>query len=79
MHKKNRKKNMNWPNEADGELYTSEWFGAIIRYFWNFGRKKFNDLYTPKEIKKNALIGWLFKVIFVLILIYLGYRFSLAD
>lgn len=79
MDKKNRKEDMNWANEADGELHTSEWFGAIIRYFWNLGRKKFNDIYTPKEFKKNVIIGWLFKVVVVLILIYVGYRYTITH
>ena len=79
MDKENRKEDVDWANEADGELYTSEWFGAIIRYFWNLGRKKFNELYTPKEMKKNALIGWLFKVIFILILVYIGYRYTKTN
>jgi hypothetical protein len=79
MDKPNHQEDRDWANQADGELYTSEWFGAIIRYFWNLGRKKFNDFYSPKESKKNALIGWLFKVIIFLILIYIGYRFTVAD
>ncbi|WP_053970419.1 hypothetical protein [Mangrovimonas sp. ST2L15] len=79
MDNKSSKEEMNWANEADGELHTSEWFGAIIRYFCNLGRKKFNDLYTPKEIKKNVIIGWLFKVVVVLILIYLGYRYTINQ
>ena len=71
-----KQEGLTWQTEADGELHTSEWFGAIIRYFWHFGRRKFDTFYNPKELKKNAIIGWLFKVIVVLILIYLGYLYS---
>ena len=34
-----------------------------LKYFWYFGKRKFNVL-QPKELKKNARI-WLFKVIVV--------------
>jgi len=75
--KQERKNNMDWQNTADGELNTSEWFGAIIRYFWHFGRKKFKSFYIRKESKKNILIGYLFKIFiligFILIL-YLYYQ-----
>ncbi|WP_425237407.1 hypothetical protein [Ulvibacterium sp.] len=66
---------LNWQNEADSELNSSEWFGAIIRYFWHLGRRKFDSFYNPKELKKNAIIGWLFKMIVIFILIYIGYRY----
>ncbi|RKN81524.1 hypothetical protein [Ulvibacterium marinum] len=66
---------LNWQNEADSELNSSEWFGAIIRYFWHLGRRKFDSFYNQKELKKNAIIGWLFKMIVIFILIYIGYRY----
>ena len=66
---------LNWQSEADSELNSSEWFGAIIRYFWHLGRKKFDTFYNPKELRKNAIIGWMFKMILVIILIYIGYRY----
>lgn len=75
MNKPDNREDLDWSNEADGELHTSEWLGAIIRYFWNLGRREFNDFYRPKELKKNVLVGWIFKIILVLILIYLAYRF----
>lgn len=67
---------LNWQNEADSELSSSEWFGAIIRYFWHLGRRKFDSFYNQKELKKNAIIGLLFKMIVIFILIYIGYRYT---
>ncbi len=62
-----KKPDHNWQTEGFNELYSSEWFGAIIRYFWHLGRKPFNTFYTPKQLKKNALAGWVFKVLVVII------------
>ncbi|TSE10694.1 hypothetical protein [Aquimarina algiphila] len=70
-----KKEGLNWQTEADAELNSSEWFGAIIRYFWHLGRKKFDTFYNQRELKKNAIIGWLLKVIMLIILIYLGYLY----
>ncbi len=72
-----KKKDLNWNNEADGQLHTSEWFGAILRYLWHLRRRKFDSFYNPKELKKNILIGWLFKVIVVILVIWLA--FVIAD
>lgn len=71
-----KRERLNWQTEADSELNSSEWFGAIIRYFWHLGRKKFDAFYNPKELKKNAIIGWLFKMVLILILIYIGYHLN---
>jgi len=78
MEKPKPQEGLDWATAADGEMNTSEWFGAIIRYFWHLGRKKFNTFYNSKELKKNAIIGWLFKVILMLILVYIGYRYSIS-
>ena len=53
----------NWNNDAENELYTSEWLGAIIRYLFFLGKKNFNELHKPNQLKKNVIIGWLLKVI----------------
>jgi len=59
----------NGQNQADSQLNTSEWFGAIIRYFWYFGRRKFGTFYNPKELFKNALVGWLFQIIVLALIV----------
>ncbi|WP_394747061.1 hypothetical protein [Spongiimicrobium salis] len=66
--------NMDWGTEANTEFHSSEWIGAIIRYFFYFGRRKFKIIYQPKELKKNVALGWSLKVALLLILIYIGYR-----
>lgn len=72
-HKKH--KELTWQNEADSELNSSEWFGALIRYFWHLGKKKFDTIYTPKELKKNVIIGWLFKMVLLITFFYVMYLF----
>ncbi len=72
----NKKEDINWQNAADNSLNSSEWFGAIIRYLWHLGKKDFNSFYNPKQLKKNALVGYIFKIIMVLILIFFGYHYS---
>ncbi len=52
--------------EADNELNSSEWFGAILRYFWYLGKRDFNSFYNPKELRKNVLIGYLVKIIVII-------------
>ena len=64
-----------WPTQADVEVYSSEWIGAIIRYFWHLGKREFNTLYTSKESKKNILVGWFFKIILVAIVTYIGFLY----
>ncbi|GAA4275867.1 hypothetical protein [Aquimarina mytili] len=72
----NKKEDINSQNAADNSLNSSEWFGAIIRYLCHLGKKDFNSFYTPKQLKKNALVGYIFKIIMVLILIFFGYHYS---
>lgn len=66
MKKADDKEGMEWQNEADAELNSSEWFGAIIRYFFHLGKKKFNTFYNERELKKNALVGYAFKIVFLI-------------
>lgn len=65
------KEESNWQTEADIELNSSEWFGAILRYFWHLGRTPFNIFYSPSNLKKNALLGWLFKIMILILFIIL--------
>ena len=64
MKKADDKEGMEWQNESDAELNSSEWFGAIIRYFFHLGKKKFNTFYNERELKKNALVGYTFKIVY---------------
>lgn len=61
----------NWGTEADMQLAESEWIGAIIRYYFYLRKKDFNTLYCKKDVLKNALIGWIFKMIVLIGGIYL--------
>ncbi|OUR99400.1 hypothetical protein A9Q86_12590 [Flavobacteriales bacterium 33_180_T64] len=64
--------NLKWNTSGDSEFKTSEWMGAIVRYFFFLGTKKFDTLYKENQIWKNALVGWLFKVILLLGVFYLA-------
>lgn len=59
-------KSMNWSTDGAGELHTSEWFGAIIRYLYHLGKRPFNTLYTEDQLQKNSIIGWIFKMVMVI-------------
>jgi hypothetical protein len=37
------KNDMDWANEAENSLNSSEWFGAIIRYLAHLGKRNFNS------------------------------------
>ncbi|GGZ95088.1 hypothetical protein [Algibacter mikhailovii] len=67
---------MDWASEGENQLNTSEWFGALIRYFMGFGKTKFNSFYNQKELKKNAIIGNLFQITLLIVFFYLLYRFT---
>ncbi len=73
IHSKN---DMDWLNEAGNQLNTSEWFGAIIRYSAHFGKRKFNTFYNQKELKKNAIVGYIFQVSAIILLFYFLYTIS---
>ena len=78
MKQPNEKDDMQWQNAADAELNSSEWFGAIIRYLWHFGRREFNSFYNQKELKKNALIGYLFKIVLLIGLVAVVFLYPAA-
>ena len=67
--------NMDWANEGENQLNTSEWIGALLRYFGSFGKRKFNSFYNQKELKKNAIIGNLFQIILVVLFFYFLFRY----
>jgi hypothetical protein len=73
------KNDMDWANEADNSLNTSEWFGAIIRYLGFFGKRKFNTFYNQKVLWKNAVIGNIFQIILLLSFFYFLYRYLQPD
>lgn len=76
MKKTDDKEGMEWQNEAEAELNSSEWFGAIIRYFFHLGKKRFNTFYNERELKKNALVGYAFKIVLLIGLIAIVYLFA---
>lgn len=73
MNKDDSNEEFDLTSNADHELNSSEWFGAILRYFSHLGREPFNTFYQPKDLKKNALVGWLFKMFLVLAISVLVY------
>ena len=65
---------MDWASEGENQLNTSEWFGALLRYFAHFGKRKFNSYYNQRELKKNAIIGNLFQITLFILFFYFLYR-----
>ncbi len=66
-----------WNITVDNDLGTSEWFGAVIRYLYHFGKRDFNSFYIPFELKKNAIVGYFFKLFSFLMLILIVIFFSI--
>ncbi|TCI90770.1 hypothetical protein [Tenacibaculum sp. M341] len=64
----NKKQNRGF---VDNALGTSEWFGAIIRYLFFLGKRKFNTIYNEKDFWKNVIVGYIFKVVGIIVLILL--------
>lgn len=52
---------------------SSDWFGAIITYYW-YGKKiPFNEIYHNKHWVRNAIVGWTFKMVLLAIFLYILY------
>ena len=66
-----KENNNGWARYGGSAFYTSIWFGAIIRYTFFLGQKKFEIFYNEKNVTKNAIVGWLFKMILIFGSIYL--------
>ncbi len=74
--KEPEREEINWQVGEGNELHSSEWFGALIRYFLHFGKRKFNTFYNPNELKRNALVGYCFKVVLLIIVFVILYHYS---
>jgi len=69
---------MDWTNEANNALNTSEWFGALLRYFFYLGRRPLNTLYNQQQLKKNALLGTIFQICLIILLFYFLYKYCVG-
>ncbi|MDO5981733.1 hypothetical protein [Flavivirga spongiicola] len=70
---------MDWASEGENQLNTSEWFGAMLRFFGSFGKRKFNSFYNQRELKKNAIIGNLFQITLMILFFYFLYRYMQSN
>jgi hypothetical protein len=52
---------------------SSDWFGAIIVYYWNRKQIAFKDIYNNKYWVRNAFIGWTLKMILLFSAIAIGF------
>ena len=71
---KNLKQNnqdINWDSEAESGLHSSEWLGAVLLYALKFGKKEFSLIYKKENTFRNALLGWLLKIILLALIIFL--------
>ncbi|SEC86933.1 hypothetical protein SAMN04489761_3821 [Tenacibaculum sp. MAR_2009_124] len=69
---KKEKENENEKEEhvhMSNELATSEWFGAIVRYLLGFCREEFSYYYNKRNIKRNVVVGYIVKLVLLVILI----------
>lgn len=68
-----------WIMGADLEFHSGVWFGAIFYYLINFGRIKFNTLYSKKYETRNLWTGWALKMITIFGSIYLFVKYGLLN
>lgn len=50
----------------------SEWLGAILRYLWHRGKRKFDTFYNSEEYVRNAWIGTVLQII-VIVGLFMGF------
>lgn len=61
-----------WMSSADNQVNVSEWIGAIFYSVMSRGTKKFKDIYTPKNHKRNMWAGYLILLILLTIAILIA-------
>lgn len=44
----------------------SEWLGALLRYLWFRGKRKFETFYNSEEYVRNAWIGTVLQIVILL-------------
>jgi len=76
MKKDSDNEDMDWQTTADTGLHSAEWFGAIVRYLWFLGKRKFDSLYNQNEHRKNIIVGYSLGVMFLIALIAIGYYYT---
>lgn len=68
-----RKEDIYNQSHIDRKRNSSEWLGAILRYFSFLGKRKFDEIYIEKELKKNVKIGSVFKITLILAILFICY------
>lgn len=58
-------------SEAEASFELTKWLGAVLRFIFFLGRKPFENLYTKKEGRKNALVGYICQVSIALAIIFI--------
>ncbi len=61
-------------NIGEFEFGMSAWLGAILLYLFSFGTVPFVQLADEKHIYRNAFIGWLFKMILLVVFLFSIYK-----
>jgi len=62
------------PDSSEGSYRFTEWSGAIVFYALNFGRRKFNYYYHKRFERRNFWMGWVIRILVVLLffILFLG-------
>lgn len=64
-------------NHAEADYGFSIWIGTIFFYFLRLGKVPFENLHQKQYNTRNALVGWLLRVMVIIAFIYIIWYFHL--
>lgn len=62
----------------DIAMTSSQWFGAAFFYLINLGRIPMKELWTKKHSRRNLWIGYLVKLIVMVVVVYFVWTYFLV-
>ncbi len=63
----------------DIAVTSSQWFGALFFYLINLGKIPLKELWTRKYSRRNLWVGYLIKLLFLALLVFLAWKYYLKD
>ncbi len=59
----------------DISVTSSQWYGAAVFYLLNLGKVPMNELWVKKYARRNLWVGYVVKMAFLALLLYLLWMF----
>lgn len=63
----------------DIAVTSSKWFGALFFYVLNLGKVPLKQLWTKKYSMRNLWVGYLMKLSFLALILFLVWNYYLRD